>query len=209
MTVAYSALGRPLFATVGSVQKLANEAFMTMLTRLLERFPGAAFLWTDATGHPGFPALLQRHGLAARCHNVGFVDIAAFAPEIDVHLDSFPYGTAEAALRMLAHGCPTVGMAVKDSLHGYVYGPLLAHGFDDPQRRAAARALMLPPDHSPRLLIADDFDRYVALAEAVARDPTYRAACAAAYQKLYNEILADGGYAAEAWRAALTSMVPP
>lgn len=201
----YSQYGRPLFATVGACTKIDNDDFMIVLKRLLELFPDGAFLWTDGTGYPHFPARLQRFGLAHRCHNVGALDIADFAPEIDVHLDGFPYGTAEAALRMLGSGCPTVGMAVKESLYGYVYNPLLANGFGDPELRARARALFLPPGETSRLLVAQTVEHYVELAAHVARDPAYRAACTVAYHSVFSELLHDGAYSAEAWRRALVA----
>jgi len=201
----YAAFGRPLFATVGGIQKIDNDDFMTMLARLLDALPGAAFLWTSAVAYPQFDERARRFGIVERCHNVGFVDIDLFAPQIDVHLDGFPYGTAVAAMRMLAFGCPTVSMAVKESLFGYIYNPLLTDGLGSPERLAGARDLLLPPDATPRLLVAESIDQYVALAVRVARDPDYRAACAAAYRTLFADLLGDGGYAAEAWRAALTA----
>jgi hypothetical protein len=203
----YGRYGRPLFATVGACTKIDNDDFVIVLTRLLEQFPEGAFLWTDGTGYPHFPARLQRFGIEQRCHNVGAFEIDDFAPEIDVHLDGFPYGTAEAAIRMLACGCPSIGMAVKESLYGYIYNPLLANGFGDADRQARARALFFPPGEPSRLLIADTVEGYVALAARAARDPAYRAACAAAYRSLFTELLRDGAHSAEAWRRALATGV--
>ena len=198
-------LGRPLFATVGGFQKFQNDAFGGMLARLLSEFPEGAFLCTARPSYRPIRELFERFGIADRCHNIGYVDLDDFAPQIDVHLDGFPYGTGEAAIRMLARGCPTVGMAVKLSMHSFIYHQLMANGFGNPDLQARAQALFFPPGERSRLLIADTIGEYLAFAVAVARDPEYRASCAEAHRTLFEELLADGAYSTEAWRRALVS----
>jgi hypothetical protein len=204
----HATLGRPLFATVaGGIQRFANDDFIAMVARLLNAVPGSAFLCSAADDYQPVMERVHRFGIADRWHNLGWIDVDAFAPQIDVHLDSFPYGTGVSSLRMLAHGCPTVSMPIKESLYGYIYNPLLAHGWGNPRRQAAARALFFPPHEPQRLLVGRTMDEYVSLAVTVARDPDYRTACVEAYQRLFVELLRDGAYAVEAWRGALVSAV--
>lgn len=196
------------FGTFGRPEKIADPKFLTIVRQILDQVPGARFHWCAAA--KGMPAptymqeLLSEAGILDRSIFRGWVSADDFARDVDVHLESFPFGTATAAFDLLARGRPTVSLRGHLTTHALIWNPLMISGFGDPVAAATARARMRLDTDQSLWLEARDEQEYIALAVRLAKDTAWRRQAWLAYRDLAAP-LATGRHVATAFVAALNA----
>src|SRR3546814_4695439 len=73
-----------LFGVLSREEKLNSEAYLAMVTAILQRHPQAGFVWAGRSELPGVTAYFARHGVADRCHFIGWVDTSLYVRVIEI-----------------------------------------------------------------------------------------------------------------------------
>lgn len=169
---------RVLLGTLAREEKIASVPFLESVVALLRRHPETGFAWTGRARHAAIESFFAAHGVADRCHFVGWVDTPLYAAILDVFLETFPLGCGITGYQALGAGVPLLSYADADTVFGMQYwSEVVAKG--------------LPPtremlDGYP-VLAARDPAEYVELASRLIADEPFRAAWKAREKAFYDE----------------------
>ena len=198
-----------LFASIGREEKLNSEPFLAAVAEVLHACPRAGFLWTGRERLAAIEARLEAHGVAERCHHVGWVDTRLYAQVMDVFLDSFPFPCAFTLYEAMAAARPVVVYASAESaetgLHGML-SPLLAGEAGSAREQERARALFAAGPQ-PLYFCARSPAEYVAAAVRLARDPELRREAGEANRRFVAEFLSDRAAMARTLATHLVELV--
>lgn len=178
-----------LFGVLAREEKLNSEAYLAMVTAILQRCPQAGFVWAGRSELPVVTAYFARHGVADRCHFIGWVDTSLYVRVIDVFLETFPFGCGITAMQALAAGTPFVSLAMPDTQYGLQFLRVIDAGGAPAEE---IRALMRPVDGGAPLAFADTEAEYLEIAVQLAVDAGLRRAVGAAGQRHYAERMSNG-----------------
>jgi hypothetical protein len=162
---------------MGREDKITNRPFVTALARILERLPGAIFLWSGRAQPPELLRLFDEFHIRDRCHHIGWVDTKIYAQVFDIYLDGFPAVSGHTAFDAMAAGVPVVVLVTPESLSTgmpknvyRVYAGMIGSEAD----QAAVRAIFTGPDGEDLTGFALDVDRFVERAVQFGLDPALR-----------------------------------
>ena len=148
---------------------------------LLRRHPEAGFAWTGRERHGGVESFLATHGVAGRCHFVGWVDTPLYAAVLDVFLETFPLGCGITGYQALGAGVPLLSYVDENTVFGMQYWSEVAAGGLPPSRESL--------DGYP-VLAARDPAEFVELASRLITDESFRTGWQAREKAFYEaEIL--------------------
>jgi hypothetical protein len=85
--------------------KISSPPFLDAVAQILKRNPQCGYIWTGPRCIRGIASFFQRHGLASRCHFVGWVDTPLYAAILDLFLETFPLGCSITGYRRWARAC--------------------------------------------------------------------------------------------------------
>jgi len=132
---------------------LNQQEYVDAVVRILRAVPEAQFIYTGRTAPVMMASALEKHGLSARSHFVGWVDTAIFGALLSVFLEPFPFGCGVTIAQAL--GCGTRAISLwTPSVFASVYF------------KNAADAKSVTGSWS----VAATVDEYVAMAVEAARD---------------------------------------
>jgi hypothetical protein len=200
---------RLLFGSFGREAKLNSADFLGAVARILHAVPEAGFLWTGRDRNPEIQSRLEAHGVAARCHYIGWVDTKLYAQVIDVFLDSFPFPCAYTLYESMAAARPCVQFASAEAeesgLHSML-APLLAGEEGTPEEQERARAIFGRGPGSLYLCAADS-GQYVEHAVRLAADAALRRAAGEANRRFVAEFLSDPAHVARTLATHLVEII--
>jgi hypothetical protein len=98
-----------LFGSMGRTQKIDNDMFLDIVAEILYHHPQAIFLWFGKEELPSVKEKMQARGILERCLFQGWVNIHEYSSGVlDIHLDSYPFGTGVTMFVSMALGIPGV-----------------------------------------------------------------------------------------------------
>ena len=157
-----------LLGTLAREEKLDSPPFLESVVAILQRHPQCGYVWTGHAKHPRVAAFFERHGVAARCHFVGWVDTPLYAAILDVFLETFPLGCGITGYQAMGAGVPLVSYLDANTVFGMQYwSGLMARAGD---RSNVTREML---DEYP-VLCARDPQEYAALASRLIAEPVFR-----------------------------------
>jgi predicted O-linked N-acetylglucosamine transferase (SPINDLY family) len=200
---------RLLFGSFGREAKLNSPDFLGAVAQILRAVPEAGFLWTGRDRNPEIQSRLEAHGVAARCHYIGWVDTKLYAQVIDVFLDTFPFPCAYTLYESMAAARPAVQFASAEAeesgLHSML-APLLAGEEGTPEEQERARAIFGTGPGSLYLCAADT-RQYVEHALRLAADAGLRRAAGEANRRFIAEFLSDPAHVARTLATHLVEII--
>lgn len=93
--------------SINREEKIKNENFLKCVTEILKKNPKATFYWTGRTEEPTIQSFFKNHGIAERCHYIGWVDPKAILHNFDIFLDT-PSLSGTVAATAFAAGIPVL-----------------------------------------------------------------------------------------------------
>jgi hypothetical protein len=169
---------RVLLGTLAREEKIASRPFLESVVALLRRHPEAGFVWTGRERAGAIESFFASHGVAERCHFVGWVDTPLYAAILDVFLETFPLGCGITGYQALGAGVPLLSYVDANTVFGMQYWSEVAAGGLPPTREAL--------DAYP-VLAARDPAEYVELASRLIADVPFRSAWQARERAFYEE----------------------
>lgn len=97
-----------ILGTIGRSQKIDSEEFLDTLAIILNNNPHAVFLWFGDKENSPVENKMKARGIYERCLFQGWVDPYVYARVLDIHLDSFPFGTGVALFTCMSAGTPSI-----------------------------------------------------------------------------------------------------
>ena len=123
-----------LLATFGRIEKIRQKDFLRCVAGILRKVPKAVYLYTGYEDDSDIASFFLAYNLADRIKFIGWVDIDAYLPIVDLVLDSFPLATGITALKAMAYGKPVLSMGNAYSYMGRDIKPVIDQqvfkGFD-------------------------------------------------------------------------------
>jgi glycosyltransferase involved in cell wall biosynthesis len=185
-----------VLACIGREEKMISPGYIAALARIMAACPGARFVWTGRSNRVReVAALLQVHGIAARCHFLGWLaDTRVAAAAMDVFLDSFPFASGFTAFEAMAAGKPIVVLKTPESLESStasVTVPVLEGRAGTAVDQAAVRGLFTGADGALLTPFADSIEDYIDLGIRLGRDAALRAQLGAACRAYVERFTRD------------------
>ncbi|HWT97952.1 MAG TPA: hypothetical protein VN229_10055 [Terriglobales bacterium] len=182
--------GGPILGTVAREEKIREPAYLEAVVRIMKAHPTASYLWTGRQPLAEITGYFTAHGIADRCHFVGWVDPAVYCRVFDVFLETFPLTGLMSGWAMAA------GQAVATA------GPLgwlgtYFSGIDDgsvpcqPSDRARLDEVFASIVGRVPCIWARDADELVALVTTLLSDDALRRDFGACCQRFMERFLAD------------------
>lgn len=153
--------------------------------------------------------MLERFGVAERCHFIGWVDTKLYAHVLDVFLDSFPFPCGFTLYETMAAAKPVVVFASAEADETGVYAlvnPLLSGIAGTAQKIQTARMIFAG---GKLFYCARDPAQYVELALKLANDADARHAVGAANQSFVRALLSDRSHMARTMGRHLIELAQP
>jgi glycosyltransferase involved in cell wall biosynthesis len=161
-----------LFGTIAREEKIRSPAFLKAVAAILQRRPEAGFLWTGHGEDAAVASFFAAHGVAERCHFVGWVDPAPYASAMDVFLETFPLGCGITGYQALGAATPLLSILGPNTVFGMRYWDHFNGAGSGPRETPDRKA----PDLAQYpVLCAASAEDYVELACRLAADPAFRA----------------------------------
>jgi hypothetical protein len=173
-----------LLGTLAREEKISSPPFLDAVAEILKRNPQCGYVWTGHAMHPGVAAFFQRHGLASRCHFVGWVDTPLYAAILDLFLETFPLGCGITGYQAMGARVPLVSFLDSNTVFGMQYWSGLMALAGSPER--VTRAAL---DEYPVLCALDSKD-YVELATRAINDSEFRESWREREARFYAEEIA-------------------
>lgn len=197
-----------LLGSLAREEKMADPGFQQVVLSVLQRVPGAHYLYTGREDLPEFRARLAAAGVAERAHFVGWVETGLYAGILDVYLDSFPLGGGLTAMQAMVQGVAPVFLC---GAPGTPYGGILDNYLHRARRsaevpaaeRAARDALLRDGEGRDLLPELPDAEAYLARAVALAGDAALRRQVGEAVARYAAAWLTDHSLPARAFEALL------
>jgi predicted O-linked N-acetylglucosamine transferase (SPINDLY family) len=173
-----------LLGTLAREEKISSAPFLEAVAEILKRNPQCGYIWTGKAQHPGIASFFQRHGLASRCHFVGWVDTPLYAAILDLFLETFPLGCGITGYQAMGARVPLVSFLDSNTVFGMQYwsGLMARAGTREQVTRAAL-------DEYPVLCALDAKD-YVELATRAINDGQFRESWREREARFYAEEIA-------------------
>ncbi|WBV45505.1 hypothetical protein [Pseudoroseomonas cervicalis] len=198
-----------LLGSLAREEKMADPGFQQVVLSVLQRVPGARYLYTGREDLPEFRARLEAAGVAERAHFVGWVETGLYAGILDVYLDSFPLGGGLTAMQAMVQGVAPVFLC---GAPGAPYGGVLDNYLHRARRsaevpaaeRAARDALLRDAAGRDLVPVVADEAAYLARAVALAGDAALRRQVGQAVARYAEAWLTDHGLPARVFEALLT-----
>jgi len=173
-----------LLGTLAREEKISSAPFLDAVAEILRRNPQCGYIWTGQAQHPGIASFFQRHGLASRCHFVGWVDTPLYAAILDLFLETFPLGCGITGYQAMGARVPLVSFLDSNTVFGMQYwsGLMARAGTREQVTRAAL-------DEYPVLCALDAKD-YVELATRAINDGDFRESWREREARFYAEEIA-------------------
>jgi predicted O-linked N-acetylglucosamine transferase (SPINDLY family) len=173
-----------LLGTLAREEKISSPPFLDAVAEILKRNPQCGYIWTGQAQHPGIASFFQRHGLASRCHFVGWVDTPLYAAILDLFLETFPLGCGITGYQAMGARVPLVSFLDSNTVFGMQYwSSLMARAGT---REQVTRAAL---DEYPVLCALDAKD-YVELATRAINDGEFRESWREREARFYAEEIA-------------------
>jgi len=174
-----------LLGTLAREEKIASPAFLEAVVEILKRSPQCGYIWTGQSMHAGIASFFQRHGLASRCHFVGWVDTPLYAAILDLFLETFPLGCGITGYQAMGASVPLLSYLDSNTVFGMQYwSGLMARAGS---REQVTRAVL---DEYPVLCALDGKD-YVELATRAVNDASFRDSWREREARFYAEEIAS------------------
>jgi hypothetical protein len=173
-----------LLGTLAREEKIASPPFLEAVAAIMKRNPQCGYVWTGQAMHAGIVSSFQRHGIAPRCHFVGWVDTPLYAAILDVFLETFPLGCGITGYQAMGAGVPLVSYLDSNTVFGMQYWSGLMQRAGN--REGVTRAIL---DEYPVLCALDGPD-YVEIATRAVNDASFRDEWRARESRFYAEEIA-------------------
>jgi glycosyltransferase involved in cell wall biosynthesis len=157
-----------LLGTLAREEKIDSRPFLEAVVAILQRNPQCGWIWTGHAKHAGVASFLEQHGVAERCHFVGWVNTPLYAATLDVFLETFPLGCGITGYQALAAGVPLVSYLDANTVFGMQYWSEIVRRAGEPTR--ASREML---DEYP-VLVARNPQEYADIVSRVVGDPGFR-----------------------------------
>ena len=184
----------PVLGCIGREEKMISDGYIAALAEILDAVPGAVFLWTGKTEHPGVVELLRRHGIEGRCRYVGWIDTRLYAQVIDVFVDSFPFASGLTAFEAMAAARPVVAMITPEALGtgmpGHIW-PVYTGAAGTAEIQTDVRDIFTDPDGGSLLPFVTDAETYVKTAIALCTDEAMRGRAGDAMRTFVERYMLD------------------
>jgi len=197
---------KTLFGVLSREEKVNSEPYLRMVVAILKRNPDAGFIWAGRMMPHFVQTYLAEHGVADRCHFIGWVNTHVYARVIDIFLETFPFGCGITAMQAMAAGTPFVSLLGSDTQHGLQFGRLIAAGGE---MAAKARAIIRPNDGRAPLGFVETEADYLAMVQRLVDDPAFRQAVGAAGQHYYENFMSNGAAMGERYFGILEHAKQP
>jgi hypothetical protein len=176
---------RVLLGTLAREEKIDSAPFLASVAQILKRNPECGYLWTGREMHPGIATFLQREGVGARCHFVGWVDTPLYAAALDVFLETFPLGCGITGYQAIGAGVPLLSYLDSNTVFGMQYwSGLMARAGS---RERVTREML---DEYP-VACARDGAEYADMATRLITDASFRDHWRAREARFYAEEIAS------------------
>lgn len=182
--------GGPILGTVAREEKIREPAYLDAVVRIMQAHPAASYLWTGRQALAEITDYFAAHGIADRCHFVGWVDPAIYCRVFDVFLETFPLtglmsGWAMEAGKAVATAGPLGWLGTYFSALDDGSVPC------DPDDRAQLDAVFADVVDRLPCIWARDADELVALVTVLLGDDALRRDYRACCQRFMQRFLAD------------------
>lgn len=97
-----------ILGTLGRPQKIDNDIFLDIVAEILHYSSQAIFLWFGEKELSSVKEKMKVRGILDRCLFQGWVNTYEYARVLDIHLDSYPFGTGVTMFTCMAVGVPAV-----------------------------------------------------------------------------------------------------
>ena len=161
-----------ILGTFGRIEKIRQTDFLEAVAQILRQTENTVYLYTGYENDPQIGLFFNERGLSERVKFIGWVDIDAYVPIVDIILDSFPLATGVTALKAMAYGKPVLSLANMYSYMGRDIKPLInnanflgyeeAHPLFDQLKEIVSKLPFQP--------YADTKDDYIAKAISLVQD---------------------------------------
>lgn len=186
-----------VLGVLARTEKIFSEPYLKAVAEILDQNEKCIFLWTGRDEHSGIKGFFSERGLADRAIFIGWVNTATYAQVLDIFLETFPFGCGMTAAQSLAAKVPVVSYDHWSTVYGAHVAPLLKRKVGSDADIEDLRDLFFPSEKQNLLSIAEDSDKYVALANSLIRDKCFREQVANASNAFYVRYLGNSKYSAE------------
>lgn len=97
-----------IIGSIGRTQKIDSDVFLDIIAEILYYHPQVIFLWFGREELPSVREKMRVRGILDRCLFQGWVNTYEYARVLDIHLDSYPFGTGITMFTSMAVGVPSV-----------------------------------------------------------------------------------------------------
>ena len=196
--------GTTILGVLARTEKIFSVPYLAAVAEILDQNKECIFLWTGRDEHSGVKGFFSERGLADRAIFIGWVNTATYAQVLDIFLETFPFGCGMTAAQSLAATVPVISYNHWSTIYGAHAAPLLNREVGSDADREDLRNLFFPSDKQNLLSIADDSDKYIALANSLIRDDRFRKRVANAGNSFYVKYLGNSKYSAERFSRIFT-----
>jgi tetratricopeptide (TPR) repeat protein len=170
-----------ILGTIGRTQKIDSEIFLDIVAEVLHHHPRAIFLWFGKEELPSVKEKMQMRGILDRCLFQGWVDTHEYSRVLDIHLDSYPFGTGVTMFTCMAVGVPAVFFhhsageeAVITSVSNIYIEPVLSGSTGTFEQQDSVKAIFTDEDGENLFLNAATPQEYIAHVRRLIEDRVFR-----------------------------------
>jgi len=99
-----------IFGSLAREEILNQQEYVDAVVRIMRAMPEAQFIYTGRSVPVMMASALEKHGLSARSHFVGWVDTVLFGCLLSVFLDPFPFGCGVTIAQAIGCGTRAVSL---------------------------------------------------------------------------------------------------
>ncbi len=109
-TNAMSTRSRINIGVLARAEKVAQPSYLDAILQILHQDNRLVFHWTGQHERGDISAAFEKYGLATRHHFHGWVNPYDFLCELDLYLDTFPFGTGQSLVMAGYMGLPIISL---------------------------------------------------------------------------------------------------